>query len=89
MSGESPFRQLLPADLGQLFPSLSHLFKLLSVSGRRSARHFAAFGRVVKIVLDFSHADTPQNTVHQKPQPQRFRPFGWGHLASSLSIKRG
>jgi hypothetical protein len=55
MSGESPFRQLLSTDLGQLFPSLSHLLKLLSMGGGGPTRHLAAFGGVVKIVFDFFH----------------------------------
>ena len=55
MAAESPLRQLLPPDPGQLFPSLSHLLKLFAMGGRRLARHLAAFGGVLKVVSDFFH----------------------------------
>lgn len=47
--------QLALAGAGQLFPGRSHLFQLLPVRRRRSARHFPAFGGVLTVLMQLFH----------------------------------
>ncbi|MGA9082433.1 MAG: hypothetical protein WB390_08245 [Pseudolabrys sp.] len=45
----------------KLFPGLSHLFKLLPVTGWCRARHVATFGSMLQILVYFFHID-PRNS---------------------------
>lgn len=54
-------RQLAPARLRQLLPSLRHLLELLAMGRGCTPSHVPTFGGVPKVVLNFSHSDDPSN----------------------------
>jgi len=49
------FFQITLARSGQLLPSQRHLLELRTMRGRRGARHLAALGSVLKILMHFLH----------------------------------
>jgi hypothetical protein len=54
------------ARLAKLVPCLSHLLKLLAMSGRCGSRHAATFGGVLKVFFDFFTDDPPRFTIMWK-----------------------